>query len=273
MAIWDDHEVRDNWYIGRSLAADGRSREKNLARLARFGRQAFIEHMPIRLEGGRLYRAVSFGPLVEIFVLDLRSFRGPNSFNRQPVPSRATRLLGPEQLAWLKQGLLGSPAVWKIVVASQPIGLIVPDGPARMEGIANGDGPPLGRELEVAELLRFLRDHRVRNVVWITGDVHYAAAHYYDPERARFNEFLPFWEFVAGPLHAGTFGPNRLDETFGPTVRFVAVPPGMKPNRPPSEGLQFFGTLRIDGRTRALAVTLSDLAGATLFRIELPAEA
>ena len=24
------------------------------------------------------------------------------------------------------------------------------------------------------------------------------------------------WEFVSGPIHAGTFGPNELDDTFGP---------------------------------------------------------
>ncbi|HEY3122058.1 MAG TPA: alkaline phosphatase, partial [Vicinamibacteria bacterium] len=75
--------------------------------------------------------------------------------------------------------------------------------------------------------------------------------------------------FVAGPLHAGTFGPNPLDATFGPEVRFLAIPPGMKPNRPPSAGLQFFGTLRIDGRSRVMTARLHDLSGATLYRVEL----
>ena len=46
------------------------------------------------------------------------------------------------------------------------------------------------------------------NTVWLTADVHYAAAHYYNPDKAQFQEFDPFWEFVARPLHAGTFGPN-----------------------------------------------------------------
>ena len=116
-----------------------------------------------------------------------------------------------------------------------PIGVVVRDAPSNFEAVANGDnGAPLGRELEIADLLRFIKQRRVRNVVWITGDVHYCAAHHYDPARARFTEFDPFWEFVAGPLHAGTFGPNELDATFGPEVRFVGIPPGMKPNRPPS---------------------------------------
>ena len=125
--------------------------------------------------------------------------------------------------------------------------------------------PPLGRELEIADLLRFIRDRRIRNVVWITGDVHYCAAHHYDPSRAKFTEFDPFWEFVAGPLHAGTFGPNTLDTTFGPEAKFNGVPPGFKGNRPPSDGYQFFGTMKIDARTHAMTVGLHNLAGDVLY--------
>ena len=44
----------------------------------------------------------------------------------------------------------------------------------------------------------------------------------------------------------------------------------MKPNRPPSEGLQFFGTLKVDGRTRVLTAKLRNLAGDTLFSLDLP---
>ena len=60
--------------------------------------------------------------------------------------------------------------------------------------------------------------------MWLTADVHYAAAHYYDPNKAQFQDFEPFWEFVSGPFHAGTFGPNELDNTFGPEVKFFKAP-------------------------------------------------
>ena len=43
----------------------------------------------------------------------------------------------------------------------------------------------------------------------------------------------------------------------------------MKPNRPPADGFQFFGKLRIDRRTRAMIVTLHDLKGTTLYTKEL----
>ena len=127
--------------------------------------------------------------------------------------------VGREQLDWLKSGLQNSRATWKVVAADMPIGLNVGDGttPAglpRWEAVANGEpGPAKGRELEFTELFSHLKRQRLRNVVWLTADVHYCAAHYYDPARAAFSDFDGFWEFVAGPLNAGSFGPNTLDRT------------------------------------------------------------
>ena len=122
-----------------------------------------------------------------------------------------------------------------------------PDVPkGTYEAWANGDNSgPLDRELELAELLRFIKTSDIKNAVWLTADVHYAAAHFDEPTKAQFTDFNPFWEFVAGPIHAGTFGPNELDSTFGPQVMFKSVPDGMKPNRSPSEGLQFIGLVTL----------------------------
>ncbi len=33
-----------------------------------------------------------------------------------------------------------------------------------------------------------------QHVVWLTADVHYCDANYYDPNRAQFTDFEPFWE-------------------------------------------------------------------------------
>ena len=117
-----------------------------------------------------------------------------------------------------------------------------------------------------------IRENRIRNLVWVTADVHYAAAHRYDPAVAEFKQFLPFWEFVAGPLHAGTFGSSKVDSTFGCTQVFNSVPADLKPNRPPSEGLQFFGTLTIDPRTRRLTSALWNLNNDKLWSTVLDAE-
>ncbi len=271
--IWDDHEVLNNWYPTEILGSDVPHAEKSVALLAARARRAFQEYTPNRFDPSdpeRIYRACRFGPLVEIFGFDMRSYRGPNSANRQTTSSDESAILGASQVEWLKRRLLASTARWKIIASDMPLGLVVADGPL-YEAVANRDaGPPLGRELEIAGLLTFIRDRRIHNVVFITGDVHYCAAHHYDPTRAAYTAFHPFWEFVAGPAHAGTFCPGELDRTFGPEVRFVGIPPGMKQNRPPSDGFQFFGTLRVSARTRALTAALHNVAGDKLFSVDLP---
>jgi alkaline phosphatase D len=86
-----------------------------------------------------------------------------------------------------------------------------------------------------------------------------------------FQDFDPFWEFVSGPLHAGTFGPNDLDNTFGPQLRYIKAPSKEQgPNLAPSEGMQFFGHVAIDGATEVMTVTLKDVEDRALWstRIE-----
>ena len=269
---WDDHEAVNNWSASKDLSGDARYTVKQVPLLSARATRAFLEYAPMRWysqeEEERIYRRIPYGRSLEVFMIDLRSYRGPNTFNRQVVQGPETTFLGKPQLDWLKQGLKSSRATWKVVSSDMPIGLLVGDGKDaqgrdRWENGANGDGPALGRELEIAELLSFIKRSQIENVVWITADVHYTAAHYYDPNKAVFSDFSPFWEFVSGPLNAGSFGPNGLDNTFGPQVVFQRVPP--TPNAPPSAGYQFYGQIEIDARTRELTVSLKDVEGVTLF--------
>jgi len=259
---WDDHEVANNWYPGEILDLP-RYTEKRVDVLAARARRAALEYMPVR--GDRVYRKLSYGPLLDVFVLDMRSHRDRNGPGTSPA--QRAGILGAEQVAWLKRELRASRAVWKVIASDMPLGLVIPDGDA-IEGVAQGDGrAPLGREREIADLLSYAKRHRVRNMVWLTADVHYTAAHYYDPGKASFTDFDPFWEFVSGPLNAGGFGPNALDGTFGPQVKFQKTPP--RANTSPAEGYQFFGQVEIDGRSAALTVHLRDLDGASLYSVTL----
>ncbi len=275
LAQWDDHEVRNNWYPGQRIDEDPRYTVKSVDLLAARARRAFLDYLPIRFnpdDPEQIYRGFQYGPLLDLIMLDERSYRGPNTTNRQTVMSDETAFLGRSQLDWIKQRLLSSKAAWKVIASDMPIGLIVSDSGGRFENCANGNGPALGRELEIAQLLRFIKRRGIKNVVWLTADVHYAAAHYYDPNKAQFSDFNPFWEFVAGPLNAGTFGPGRMDDTFGPQVRFTGIPTGMKPNRSPADGLQFFGAVGIDGRSAVMTVSLHDLSGRKLYSVNLQPE-
>ena len=271
IALWDDHEVRNNWYPTQILA-DPKYTEKNIDVLAKNARRAFLDYMPMRFNPSdpeRIYRAYNYGALLDVIMLDERSYRGRNSPNNQTVLNADSQFLGSAQIQWIKQQLLHSKATWKIIASDMPIGIIVRDGAKDYEAFANGNGVPLGRELEVAELLRFIKQNKIRNVVWLTADVHYCAAHYYDPAQAQFTDFDPFWEFVAGPLNAGTFGPGEMDNTFGPQVKFTGIPKGMKGNRSPQDGFQFFGAINIDGKTKAMTVALHNIDGKKLYSVEL----
>ncbi|GGS41942.1 alkaline phosphatase D family protein [Actinokineospora fastidiosa] len=261
IAQWDDHEVVNNWYPGEILTLPQYT-EKRVDVLAARAFQAFHEWQPIdarRAVDGRVYRSFTYGRHVEVFVVDMRSYKDANT---APRDGRGV-VLGERQARWLVDGLTRSRATWKIVAADLPIGLTVPDG-ADIEGIANGrPGAPGGREHELAGVLRTLSRRGVRDVVWLTADVHYTAAHHYSPDRAAFTDFDPFWEFVSGPLHAGAFGPNALDPTFGPEAVFVHAPP--RANLSPLEGFQHFGEVDIDGATGELTVHLRDGQGTALW--------
>ena len=261
IAQWDDHETRNNWWPGQQLD-DPRYRERDARTLAARALRATREWNP--LPAGPIHRLVRYRPLLDVFVLDLRSFRTPNDAN--DGPPRA--MLGAAQASWLADALAASTARWKLVACDQPLALVIRDDD-RQEGFASATaGPPAGREVELAALLAALKVRRVKNVAWITADVHYAAAHHFDPARATGADFEPFWEFVAGPLHAGTFGPEPLDPTFGPEVRFQWVPPAGTGNLAPWDGLQSFGT--IDVTPDALTVSLWGIDGRHRFRVDIP---
>jgi alkaline phosphatase D len=274
---WDDHEVRNNWYPGQ-LLGDERYHVRSASLLAAFAKRAMLEYNAFRLDPidpERIYRSFAYGPSLEVFMLDERSYRGPNTPNRQSVLDEESAFLGPAQLRWLKAALLASRATWKVIASDMPISIVVPDLNADVpkgtyEAWANGDhGAPFGRELEIAGLLGFIKQNRIKNVVWVTADVHYASATYYDPARAKFTEFTPFWEFVGGPINAGTFGPGEIDRTFGPDVKYSSAPAGMKQNRPPTDGMQYFGLAKIDGATQVLTVSLNDVTGKMLYSVDV----
>jgi alkaline phosphatase D len=261
---WDDHEVTNNWYPGEVLI-DERYTVRDVDTLAARARRAFREYTPIG--GDRVQRMLPYGPLVDVVALDLRTHRGPNTDNLA-TEGPGTRILGEEQLTRVSRQLRTSRALWKVVASDVPIGLVIPDGEVTQEGIANrAPGGPAGRELEIARLLADLKRHGVRNVVWLTADVHYTAAHHYSPERAAFTDFDPFWEFVSGPLHAGTFGPSELDGTFGPQVVFSQI--GARAGEEPNNSSQFLGNVRIDGDSGVMTVELRDVGGRVLHRTDL----
>jgi alkaline phosphatase D len=267
-AIWDDHEVRNNWFPGEVLDDPRYARENRIDVLARHARRAFFEYQPTLLAPSQpMYRVLRYGPLADVFLLDGRAYRTPND---PPPPEGA--MLGPAQEKWLIEGLRASRATWKIVASNMPVGLVIGEPARQVRWAADGwgnenNGAPTEREVELARILGGVRG--VKNIVWLGADVHYAAAHRFDPVRAAYRDFDSFWELVAGPIHATTFGRKNLDLTFGPELEWCSV--DWQTRGSPADGLQFIGVLEIDPGRPDLQVKWINARGEVLHRLTIPA--
>lgn len=275
IAMWDDHETLNNWYPGEVLDDPAYTEERRCDVLARRGRQAWQEYQPIApahlLRGGhdgfasaRIYRKVSRGAHLDVFCLDMRSYRGPNG---DDLDRTGTGILGEDQADWLIREVSRSRATWKVIAADMPLSAIAGAADDRDSVANDAPGAPLGREQEIARVLTAFQRNGVRNVIWVTADVHYTAAHHYHPERAAYADFDPFWEFVSGPIAAGTFAVKEPDATFGPELVYARGNPRKSDEMlmSPASGNQFVGQVEIDVEGR-LTVTLHSAGEGALWR-------
>lgn len=151
VATWDDHEVRNDW----------RGDDGDMPAFKDVALTAFRRAVPMRLGTGTLsdlWRRLTWGDTLELFVLDCRSERFGDDY------------VSREQLDWLKDGLATSTARFKIVCNSVPIC----DMDDVYFGIADDDrwdGYPAQR----TELLEWIRDAGVPGVLFIAGDFHWGA--------------------------------------------------------------------------------------------------
>ena len=183
--------------------------------------KAFYEFNPISEENQpKIYRSQRFGKHLEIFFPDYRSYRDPNPDNSN---EEIAAMMGPEQTEWLKNALKESDATWKVISSHDPFG-IVTGGEGDFDSFGNSDPRILGREFEVKDVLSFIQEEGITGVVSLTSDVHFTAHVNMDPERAEggFTDFTPLDEFVIGPIHAGSFGPNFMDTSFGAEYQYGA---------------------------------------------------
>ncbi|MEO6308575.1 MAG: alkaline phosphatase D family protein [Nitrospiraceae bacterium] len=233
--IWDDHEVRNNF----SGPFDSQMP---------VGRRALREYWPIRVapdDPHRLYRTVRAGADLELFILDTRQYRSPNADQDGP----AKTMLGERQLQWLLSGLAESTATWKVIVTTVPLSISKgggADAPGN-DGWAGGtDGTGFERERQV--IVDRILGRKMRNVVFLAGDVHYVQANVYDPN----GDGVPdFHEFIAGPLSAATRRPTPASTELRPTTLLN------------ESGYMNFGLVR--ATKSSFNVTVLDEAGATRF--------
>lgn len=154
------------------------------------GQRIFREEVPM---GERTYRTVRWGRDLEVWLVEGRDFRSPNTMEDGPNKS----LWGAEQKRWLKETLTASDATWKILVSPTPI--VGPDRPQKADNHANEAFAHEGNEMR-----RWFRDNLPNNFFIANGDRHWQY-HSIDPETG-------VQEFGCGPASdehaAGTPGEN-----------------------------------------------------------------
>ncbi len=250
-AVWDDHEVRNDFGPGdvdQGLIAASRS---VFGSLYSHGEDV-------------LYYRRSFGEQLELFFLDTRSYRDANA--RSDLPDNPKSMLGEKQKQWLVDSITDSGATWKVIVSSVP--LSIPTGwPAERgrDGWANFD-QQTGFERELTDVLVTFANHDVRNLVFVTADVHFATGFRYYPF-PNYPDFT-FHEFVTGPLNAGLFPNREVDDSLNPERLFFYGPDATQ--MPYEEALRWFnfGVINI-GETGSLHFELVDGYGDTQAQLNL----
>ncbi len=172
--MWDDHEVENDFTMTHHRLP--------------IGRQAFFDYWPIPLstqDPHRLYRSMTWGKGVEVFLLDGRQYRDPQT----------KTMLGQEQKQWLLQQLAASSATFKFIVSPVPFSDPRDD--------KWGEFPE-----ERDEILRTIQENNIPGVIFLTGDVHHAAVSHMPHDPA-------IREFIFGPLAAPmNYKVSRLEPRF-----------------------------------------------------------
>jgi alkaline phosphatase D len=261
-AIWDDHEVKND-FAGQDV---------DQAQMAA-GRQAFLEYLPIREDAtdpNRLYRTFKWGKDVELFILDERQYRSAEaicmneeggtitipSFEGDEAckagladPSRT--FLGQEQKEWLKQALLASTAKFKFIVNEVAISELTLLPYDRWEGYS----------AERRELLDFLKENDIKNVIFLTTDLHASIVKTVDGR---------YKEVIVGPIGTTPLGaelesigvPLSLAEGLVPDVEYKKLDTF-------SYGLVKVTTSTTPARVQIL---IKDLEGQVLSTVDIPEE-
>lgn len=196
----DDHETANDcyWdYARHTLGAPDHPYAQNgndamqLNRLMLDSQRAWLEYVPARVAVDersadphrflKIYRDLQFGDLVNLYMLDTRTYRSPHACGEGTIGGRylptcgATSapghtMLGAAQRDWLQSRTSTSRSVWN-VLGNQTfmgrLGIPAPGGSIPFNGDA-WDGYANERDA----LMRTFRDNRLSNLVTLTGDLH-----------------------------------------------------------------------------------------------------
>ncbi|MGA4848316.1 alkaline phosphatase D family protein [Streptomyces sp. G5(2025)] len=232
IAIWDDHEFADNTWSGG--AGNHSEAEGPWAGRMAAAKQAYFEWMPVRPSTeGTVYRRIRFGRLADLHLLDLRSFRSQQAGTGSGAVDDPDRTLtGRAQLDWLKSGLASSGAAWKLVGTSVMISPVAFGSlPAHLlaplaelvglpkEGLAINTDQWDGYTDDRKELLSHLRENKIQDTVFLTGDIHMAWANNVPAKAATY----PLSPSVATEFVVTSVSSDNVDDMLGVAPHTVSL--------------------------------------------------
>lgn len=217
---WDDHEIDNNWVADEDQ--DG-TPPYAFALRRQMAMQAYYENMPLRASsmplGTRmqLYRQAQFGDLIDLNLLDTRSYR-----TNQPCEDRwgvvgcegvadpSAEVLGRAQEQWLYEKLGASRARWQ-VLAQQVMVMDLDRNPG--EGAAYNLDSWAGYRSPRNRMLEQIRDLNRDSVIVLTGDEHqnYAGELHLDGQRPGARPIAT--EFVATSISSRGDGEDQDPRT------------------------------------------------------------
>ena len=184
----------------------------------------------------KLYGTQQFGTNAQVFNLDTRTFRDVR-LNKPTVGGDDTgvradnlnrTLLGATQKAWFKQSLLDAQAAgvtWKFINITDPIDMIGAYG----SGDDGGKSWWGGYRAERNEILKFIADNNIKNVVFLASDDHqgrineltYLPDASLDPTNpANYKVVDRVFSIVDGPM--GATGPDQVTDHSFTNVKALA---------------------------------------------------
>lgn len=247
---WDDHEITNDsggQWLYQNEANKDRAGYPNLVTA---GHDSFFNYTPIernKQEPNRIYRSFNMGKEADLFVLDGRSYRSRNDL--KDTPENQKTMLGKEQVEWLKQSLLESKATWKVITSDIPEAFQTGGDNFGRDAWATDPKTETGFEHEQLDLMKFLDDRDIKNVVFLATDVHYTANVRFEKDLNGDGQPLVFHELVTGPVNAVRGGVGKLSPTLNPKLLY-------------SEGNLFnFGYVQIRPGADGKAHLLADVRG------------
>jgi len=221
----DDHEVVNDYGGKWSYWTNTTKNRTGFPNVVKAGINAFFNFSPIdrnKDESNRIYRSFHWGKDLDLFLLDMHSYRSRNDLPDTTQNNKT--LLGRDQLHWLEQSLLNSTATWKVISADVPT--TIPNCFNKQLGCdnwaTNGTSSTFKKTFtrERSDFIRFLDDHNIKNVVVVTTDVHFPINILVEDDPNHDGDKLIYHELVSGPLSAIPLKANPLDPTINATSEY-----------------------------------------------------